>query len=231
MKCIIEYYESYIDSIIKDSKSNSLVTDYTKVFFKNNDKLLDVNDKITIITENEERFFITRKANHIIKIDGPLGEFVYGSHRMAIYPEDQKEEENKIFYKYMPSAPGIEYAVHCISEEILPNSTPDILLFKMKEKRSSGIYISSRQVVGKNFNDVLSQKELLDKIDPDNFSGLFICSLLVCPGDSKPDNFILEFEYDKRGLKRTFLRSIDNDIAFCRTRLEYNKTNNKLYSL
>ena len=60
-----------------------------------------------------------------------------------------------------------------------------------------------------------------------NFSGLFICSLLACPGDAKPDNFIVKFNYDKNEFKSAELVCVDNDIAFCREKLSishHNKT-------
>ena len=62
-----------------------------------------------------------------------------------------------------------------------------------------------------------------------NFSGLFISSFLVCTGDSKPDNFVMHFNYDTRGLISTELVSIDNDIAFYRSKLKVN-ADKKLYS-
>lgn len=59
-----------------------------------------------------------------------------------------------------------------------------------------------------------------------NYSGLFLSSFLVCTGDAKPDNFILHFNYDTRGLVSTELVSIDNDIAFYRAKLKIGNTGN-----
>ena len=63
-----------------------------------------------------------------------------------------------------------------------------------------------------------------------NFSGLFISSLLVCTGDAKPDNFVMHFNYNKNELVSTELISIDNDIAFYRSKLRANPDSKNLYS-
>lgn len=34
-------------------------------------------------------------------------------------------------------------------------------------------------------------RKLIEHIDMDNFSAIFISSLLTSPGDAKPDNFII----------------------------------------
>ena len=59
---------------------------------------------------------------------------------------------------------------------------------------------------------------------------MFFSSLLVCTGDAKPDNFVMHFNYDKKGLVSTELISIDNDIAFYRGKLKANPNNQNLYS-
>lgn len=63
-----------------------------------------------------------------------------------------------------------------------------------------------------------------------NFSGLFLSSFLVCTGDAKPDNFVMHFNYGKNGLTSTELISIDNDIAFYRSKLKTNHQSKSLYS-
>ena len=63
-----------------------------------------------------------------------------------------------------------------------------------------------------------------------NFSSLFLASFLVCTGDAKPDNFVMRFNYDNKGLVSTSLASIDNDIAFYRNKLKVFEKGKKLYS-
>ena len=75
---------------------------------------------------------------------------------------------------------------------------------------------------------VVNQKEIIEKIDMKNFSGLFICSLLACPGDAKPDNFVVKFNYDQGEFKSAELVSVDNDIAFCREKLSISQDNKKI---
>ena len=106
--------------------------------------------------------------------------------------------------------------------------TPEAMLMKVSKNDDSVIYHASNAIVGRNLMHVINDRHIIGKIDPENFSGLLLGSLLVCPGDAKPDNFIVKFNYDRNKFKSAELVSIDNDIAFCREKLSIDDRNNKV---
>ena len=224
---LIYYYSLYIDTVLRNFKQ-AKEPDYIRKFNNGLGRHLDLNFNMEVLTEDGEKLLVrSNTINEYINMKGPESYHLYGTHKIAVYP---MEGDNRVYYKYMPYAPGVEFAVASIYNEIIPNTTPETRLIRLKENGKSVIYLASKSVVGRNFADVINQPEIVAAIDMKNFSGLFLCSLLVCPGDAKPDNFILQFRYDQRGIKSTGLVSVDNDIAFCRQTLQINTQGKKIYS-
>ncbi|MCP5378734.1 MAG: ankyrin repeat domain-containing protein [Rickettsiaceae bacterium] len=246
---ILNYYDNYIMRIVKDYQY-SQDPNYLKRFNSGKGKDLDVKKSISVYTERkldeyqeneqsnkikihavEPPYLLKRDASSELTISEPKSEYKYGTHKIVVWPP---EGDNQVYYKYYPYAPGIEFAVSSLYGQILPNSTPETMLVKLTDGKYKAIYLASKAVTGRNFAEVMNQPEILQTIEMQNFSGLFISSFLVCTGDAKPDNFVLHFNYDSRGLKSTHLISVDNDIAFCREKLKIftdNKNHQKkLYS-
>jgi hypothetical protein len=171
-------------------------------------------------------YLLRRFASHALTITPPKSDQIYGTHSVVILPETGR---NQAYYKFEPYAPGIEFAVSSLYRLILPNTTPETLLVKLVQENQSGLYLASKAITGRNFAEVINQGEVIRAIDMKNFSSLFLSSFLVCTGDSKPDNFVVHFNYDSRGLVSTELISIDNDIAFYRSRLQVS-AERKMYS-
>jgi hypothetical protein len=171
-------------------------------------------------------YLLRRFAANSLTTSPPKSDQIYGTHSVVILPETGN---NQAYYKYEPYAPGVEFAVSSLYRLILPNTTPETLLVKLVSGEQSGLYLASKAITGRNFAEVINQSEVISAIDMKNFSSLFLASFLVCTGDSKPDNFVMHFNYDSRGLVSTELISIDNDIAFYRNRLQVN-AERKVYS-
>jgi ankyrin repeat protein len=240
---LITYYNSYIMRVIKDYQY-SQDPNYLKRFNSGKGKLLDVEKNITVYTERKLReyeeggnniireinrpYLLKKAVSHELTIAEPKSEQRYGTHKIVVLPE---EGDNQVYYKYYPYAPGIEYAVSSLYGLILPKITPETILVKLiDDKAHKAIYLASKGVPGRNFAEVIDQPEVVRTLDMKNFSGLFISSFLVCTGDAKPDNYVMHFNYGVRGLESTELISVDNDIAFCRQKLNINANDKKLYA-
>jgi len=104
------------------------------------------------------------------------------------------------------------------------------LLIKIVNGKDEFIYLASAAITGRNFAETINQPQIISTIDIKNFSSLFLCSFLVSTGDSKPDNFVLHFNYDYTGFVSTELVSIDNDIAFSGGGLKVNQSSKRIYA-
>ena len=223
---IIEYYESYINDIVKDC--NELHDpNYSKKFNCGRAELFDVNKGIKVTSEKGKKYLLKQLASQYINLEVPKGDQKYGVHKVVVYPRDK---DHQVYYKFSPYAPGIEFAVSSLYSQIVPNATPETHLLSVTEGKRTVMYQASKGIIGINFAEVISQQDLIQKIDMKNFSGLLISSLLARPGDAKPDNFVVKFSYDLRGIKSAQLVSVDNDIAFCREKLSVNSKGNTIYS-
>lgn len=127
------------------------------------------------------------------------------------------------FYKLAPDDPSREDAVAhlantltgqgCAPTELIMLATPD-------DPESAWLTImASKAVKGPSFQDVLLQrKELIEKINPYNFSMHFTLTALTEFDDGKPDNYRLRLiEDDEGNIVDAELVGIDNDLAFNRT--------------
>jgi ankyrin repeat protein len=148
---------------------------------------------------------------------------------------------NEIFYKLMPYAPGIEFAVNSLNKLILDETSVPTRLIKLRGRSPNNwnnvaYYQASIAVGGLNFDDILSaEPKCIEKIEMKSFSALFLSSILVGTGDCKPDNLIGQIERDCASNEITSIRliDIDKDISFCNGRLGFrklSKTKGKLYS-
>jgi ankyrin repeat protein len=165
-------------------------------------------------------------------LTAPQATEVFGSHAVFCY--------DKVFYKFKPYAPGIEYAVNGLNRLLLDEISLPTQLLKLEGRTGCdcgdvGYYLASAQIEGYSLHRVLADPRLLDLVERRSFSAVFVSSVFVGTGDAKPDNFIVRFTRDEETnhTKSVSLMSIDNDIAFCSGRLRVRKLpsgKNKLYS-
>ena len=223
---LVYYYEDYIQTVVGDYQRDQN-PQYLKMFYQNRGKLLDVKKSIKVIAEDGGKYLFKREAHQFITMQGPKSGQRYGTHKVGVYPHDS---EARTYYKYRPYAPGVEFAVSSLYNLIAKEIAPSTKLLKLTDGGKSVFYLASEGVSGRNLAEVITQPNIIQTICPNNFSALFISSLLTQPGDAKPDNFILRFHYDHRGIKYSELVSIDNDIAFCCERLYINSSHQTIYS-
>ena len=160
MNDLIQYYESYMATVRKDFNQNEE---------DNRWQNLDVRQDMTVLTEDGERYSIKRDASNYITIEGQMTGQKYGTHKVIAYPPKQ---ENQAYYKFKPYAPGIEYAVASLSDQILLNLTAETKLISLSDgKREPVTYLASKGVLGMNFADVINKQDLVKLIDMKNFSG------------------------------------------------------------
>ncbi len=160
---LIGYYDSYIMRVIKDYQYGQDHY-YLKKFNSGIGKLLDVKKSIAVYTERklieyeqdgkdsheiESPYLLKRTASEQLTIKEPSGEQKYGTHKVIVWPP---EGDNQVYYKYFPYAPGIEFAVSSLYEQVLPNSTPETMLVKLTDGKNNAIYLASKAVTGRNFN-------------------------------------------------------------------------------
>jgi ubiquitin C-terminal hydrolase len=104
--------------------------------------------------------------------------------------------------------------------------------FEYKSEPEHVFYLASQEIEGVNLAKVIEKKDVRESIDIENFSTLFITSLLVLPRDARPDNFIIQIERDNAGQAlKSRLFPIDNELAFAKFELaRNNRQNGKLFS-
>ena len=97
-------------------------------------------------------------------------------------------------------------------EEVLDRN-PDVkntLEAKLSVGGKRAIFQASQTIEGQGLDKVLSTSEsyqtLCNKLDPTNFSGLFLGTLLTSPSDGGAANYIVYKQEDKQGIA-----CIDND--------------------
>lgn len=116
------------------------------------------------------------------------------------------------FFKLHPTAPGIEHAVDSLNQIISGQCSTATELLVINKGPEAIAMIASKAVPGEVFVEVLKKRPLaLHELDSFNYTAHVLLSLLVCPGDAKPDNFIAT----QNSLLSSFrLTGIDNDLAF-----------------
>jgi len=182
--------------------------------------LIPQNQSVQVLSEKKDRLLFREEALN------NLGNKLSGVHQVVPFPP---KGDQQIYYKLNPYAPGIEFAVASLYAKILPNLVPETFLLQLSKGNQTFICQASKGVQGINFAQVVNQPKMVQKIDIKNFSALFLSSLLARPGDAKPDNFIMQFQFDQRGILSTQLFSIDNDIAFSRE-IFFNNSHKTIYS-
>lgn len=174
---------------------------------------------------DEENVVVKRsylKTDSVLSISTPKnGEKTFGRHPTAV------DKDKKIFYKYWPYAPGIEFVVNSFNKVLLedislPTSLVKLVGRSVDNYSQVAIYQASPYIEGENFHYFLERPEYVDLIDSKNFTALFLSSLLTGAGDAKPDNFIVRFRGDNPTVvSKIELLGIDNDISFCSGRLGF----------
>ncbi|MDF2966191.1 MAG: hypothetical protein K0Q51_1579 [Rickettsiaceae bacterium] len=229
-----EYFSKYIEQVIVEYGDS-----YKKGFWDINDYIVKLSD----LAEAKNPLTLSDKTK--VYIESDIGEGVSGNltdiAAKALPPHKPKAKQvygkhavvshDSIHYKYKPYAPGIEFAVNSLHNLIVSGLTPPAKLIKVirtgiddgtKNKQEytleqSAIYLASKTIDGRNLQEVIDHpKQYLSKLNMENYSGFVIASLLTCPGDAKPDNFITTFELNgNKEVESIKIVGIDNDISFC----------------
>lgn len=115
--------------------------------------------------------------------------------------------------------PGIEYMVDRLTKLVVGHGTAPSRLVKITKGSRQLIMQVALSVAGETLKWVLTHHPTwIEKLDERNASEITLIGLLTNPRDGKPDNFMVEVEYEeKHGLKevkRLHLVGIDNDMAF-----------------
>ena len=133
---------------------------------------------------------------------------------------------NHTHYKISPTAPGIEYAVHALSQlftgqglaatELFMVTQAGALETRRSTKKTAIAVLASKTVTGQSFRDLVEKHpQDVSLIDPYNYSLQYILALLTQTVDGKADNYIAKVQYDHRGQFLHYeLVGIDNDEAF-----------------
>eukprot|EP01126_Amoeba_proteus_P041067 TRINITY_DN4407_c0_g1_i6.p1 TRINITY_DN4407_c0_g1~~TRINITY_DN4407_c0_g1_i6.p1 ORF type:complete len:1181 (+),score=271.28 TRINITY_DN4407_c0_g1_i6:3083-6625(+) len=124
---------------------------------------------------------------------------------------------NGVHWKRTPSLPGYEFAVDALNKLISGQGSSPAELLKICKPVSVGktqeiCFQAALTCHGVLLQDLLLEKpELIACVDPENYTFLYLLSILTNIQDGKPDNFIVRFNQDKKKLE---IVGIDNDHAF-----------------
>eukprot|EP01125_Pyxidicula_operculata_P013193 TRINITY_DN4364_c0_g1_i1.p1 TRINITY_DN4364_c0_g1~~TRINITY_DN4364_c0_g1_i1.p1 ORF type:complete len:1295 (+),score=300.99 TRINITY_DN4364_c0_g1_i1:44-3928(+) len=136
-------------------------------------------------------------------------EYDYGTHVVTSF--------KGLHFKRDPGAPGFEFAVDCLNKLVSGQGSAPTQLIKV----DNNIFQVSTTIDGINLRTVIDEcPQLLDKINAQNYSFLFILGLLTDLQDAKPDNFIVRIHADNQSLE---LVGVDNDMAFAQPLIASNR--------
>jgi len=232
---VIGYYHLYIEKVIEQYGYGST---YRQQFNTDKEYLIALSDlaakktpifsreAIRLVTEDGIDAALSEEAYEILTISRPETAVSQGTHAVVEY--------DGVRYKYIPYAPGIEFAVNNLYNIILDNITPPVKLIKLYNQFTgeSAIYLASKAIDGMDLQYVLQNPVLLNKIDMENFSAIVIASLLTSSGDAKLDNFMVRINVQESGeVDNIKIISVANDISFCDGVPELNRLaeGNKVY--
>jgi len=129
----------------------------------------------------------------------------YGIHQVISY--------NKVHWKKDPEYPGYEYACDCLHRLISGTKiSGQVQLLKICAKSDEYLFQASLTVNGVILDSLLREKpQLIAHLNPENYTHLFLLSILTNLSDGKPDNFIATFNPE---IRKIDIVGIDNDQAF-----------------
>ena len=117
----------------------------------------------------------------------------------------------ELYIKENPEMPGIEWAIYFLKTILFGCGAPFSDFGTLTLPDGNQLYLQfSEKIEGTNFADLLKEDpQCVKKINPTNFSQMFLATLLINPEDDRPDNFIAT--HTPQGITLT---CIDNDHAF-----------------
>jgi ankyrin repeat protein/Ran GTPase-activating protein (RanGAP) involved in mRNA processing and transport len=120
-------------------------------------------------------------------------------------------------FKRKPYAPGVEFMVSTLGRLLVGRGITPSELIKVLDTGGFPLpYLASKTVIGVELGHIIREHpDYLDYLRADNFSKIFLLSLLIDPQDGKPDNYMAEMHTNEAGqLTSVEIIGIDNDIAF-----------------
>lgn len=219
----IEKLMSELDGFIKQAKLSSLHAHLTTI----RDTYADFVTKMKPANEEERQKLCESKATFHLVAENPEYRFLTNETEALLFSEQKAKDGQKyghhevfayrgVHWKIAPTAPGVEYMVGSLNNLIAGTGSPPTGLVKVQRGDEVKICIVSKTVVGQNLDFLLrGHPDLIDKIEPFNFSAMCTLGLLTDPYDAKPDNYMAQLNIGSKGevidLK---LIGIDNDLAF-----------------
>jgi len=192
-----QYYYGYIQMIVEEYGPNSNYkaqfsddVDYIRSFAK----LVGENKPLLSF---EKRVFMPNNTDLVVA--NPLS--IHDNlHLVENKPKFVMAFKN-IAFKYMPHAPGIDFALcHLIAplEEGIVHPTRLIRLIGKNSNNYGKVayYQASTGFSESNLSEVLSNPTLIDAVNYKELSANIICSLLTACSDLKPDNIMIEYGTD-----------------------------------
>eukprot|EP01127_Copromyxa_protea_P018700 TRINITY_DN5943_c0_g1_i2.p1 TRINITY_DN5943_c0_g1~~TRINITY_DN5943_c0_g1_i2.p1 ORF type:complete len:1269 (+),score=185.35 TRINITY_DN5943_c0_g1_i2:550-3807(+) len=117
-----------------------------------------------------------------------------------------------IHFKHNPESPGQEFAMDCLNKLITGMGSSPGDLIKIIQHDVEYRIQASKTVHGINLRELLlSRPDLVNHVDSENYTFLFILGLLTNLNDGKPDNFIARLHESNKSIE---IVGIDNDLAF-----------------
>lgn len=161
---------------------------------------------LNVGTELRFRTFFASEENPAVDLLMPRRDNEFGMHAVL--------QLHNTYYKVRPTAPAIEHAVDTLNKIISGQCSAPTELLVFEKGEMAFPVLASLAVSGENFAHVLSKKpEWLNYLDSYNYTAHFILTILTCPSDAKPDNFVARRCVDGNQVS-VKLVGIDNDCAF-----------------
>lgn len=244
LKNLSAYYRSYRNKIINLSKNNQLTEE------QKHEKINEILVSRVLMTtermyhgylneQNPSECSLIPKPNETAFCQAyHLDSDLPGCHIVRYY----KDIHYKCHEESMPCFPGVEFAIGSLYNVLTAQTgygAAPTQLIKLErvspivQKHFKQVMIASQTVHGINlFNFMLDylpdHPKYLDCFDLSSFSAIIVTSLLSCPSDGKPDNYMIQFidpnKAENQILKRAELKGednfllrivgIDNDLAF-----------------
>lgn len=112
-----------------------------------------------------------------------------------------------LHFKQKPTHPLMEYAVYNLASRLAGDLTPATELVRFEVNGRVYPVLISKTVDGKTLRSALTEHP---KIDRQQWTWHLLLSLLICPGDGRLSNYILNNHFPGR------IYGIDNDFSFLR---------------